>query len=312
MQVIPLAADSLGVRSMATLVVAGGTRVLIDPGAALAATRHGAPPSPEERAALDAATERIIGALCLADAVVVTHYHEDHANLLPYVLSSSAILVKQPGSPGERRAAAELLPAPVRSRHAYTECLRSKERIRNVTLEFSPPFSHGKPGGCATTVAAVAVTAPQGRFVFASDAQGLLEPEALAWVAAHRPDLVYVSGIPTYRVGLAADNPDAAWNAGDVAASAEQLHRLLQATGCQVILDHHLVREPHYRRSHAALFAGGRVRTAAGFLGTPERLLEAQRHQSGIQEPLPIESPAPAAVRWTPTIETPALAAVNA
>jgi len=44
MRVIPLAADSLGVRSMATYVEAGGLRLLIDPGATLAPRRYGLGP----------------------------------------------------------------------------------------------------------------------------------------------------------------------------------------------------------------------------------------------------------------------------
>src|SRR5436853_585901 len=45
MRVIPLAAESLGVRSMATYVEAGDLGILIDPGATLAPTRWGLPPA---------------------------------------------------------------------------------------------------------------------------------------------------------------------------------------------------------------------------------------------------------------------------
>ena len=45
MKIIPLAADSLGVRSMATYVEAGSTGLLLDPGATLAPARYGLPPS---------------------------------------------------------------------------------------------------------------------------------------------------------------------------------------------------------------------------------------------------------------------------
>ena len=48
MNVVPLAADSIGVRSMATYVECGQTRVLIDPGAALAPNRFGLPPADAE------------------------------------------------------------------------------------------------------------------------------------------------------------------------------------------------------------------------------------------------------------------------
>ena len=48
MRVMPLAADSLGVRSMATYVEAGALRLLIDPGATLAPRRYGLDPAPAE------------------------------------------------------------------------------------------------------------------------------------------------------------------------------------------------------------------------------------------------------------------------
>lgn len=41
MRVIPLASESLGVRSLATFVEAGGLRILIDPGVALGPKRYG-------------------------------------------------------------------------------------------------------------------------------------------------------------------------------------------------------------------------------------------------------------------------------
>ena len=59
MKIIPLAADSLGVRSMATYVEVGGTGLLLDPGATLAPARYGLPPSVEEWEALRRANDRI-------------------------------------------------------------------------------------------------------------------------------------------------------------------------------------------------------------------------------------------------------------
>ena len=110
MQVTPLAADSLGVRSMATLVEIGGVRILVDPGVTLADSRFGMGPTAEEKQAQEAAVNRIVGALCQVDAVVVTHYHDDHMNLLPYVLSTTAVYLKTPATAKERRFAQDLFP----------------------------------------------------------------------------------------------------------------------------------------------------------------------------------------------------------
>src|SRR5437762_7403281 len=78
MKILPLAAESLGVRSMATYVEAGGTGVLIDPGATLAASRFNLPPADEEWEALRGANDRISAYAGSATVVFISHYHEDH------------------------------------------------------------------------------------------------------------------------------------------------------------------------------------------------------------------------------------------
>ena len=78
MRVIPLAAESLGVRSMATYVEAGDLGILIDPGATLAPTRWGLPPAEAEWQALRRANDRISAYATRARLIFVSHYHEDH------------------------------------------------------------------------------------------------------------------------------------------------------------------------------------------------------------------------------------------
>ena len=298
MQVTPLAAESMGVRSMATLVEAGGVRVLIDPGATVAPQRNGLPPSPEESAALDGANERIIGALCQADAVVVTHYHDDHANLLPYVLSSAALYVKRPAGSGDRRFTVGLFPRLVHTRRSFTEMDASSATLRGLSFTFSPAFPHGKPGCRTGSVVAVTLRSDEGCFVFASDVQGPVTPEALAWLIDQRPDVVYVSGAPTYRTAFARDAEAGAWRPGDVRLAESNLLALMESTGCRVIVDHYLARDTHFRRAYAAVFATGRAQTAAEFLGMPERLLEAHRGYGGSQASMFPPHPDPIAGSW--------------
>src|SRR5688572_3104001 len=119
MEILPLAADSMGLRSMATLVDTGSARVLIDPGVTLAPERSGLPPGAAERQAYEEAVERIIGALCQVDAVVVTRYDDEHMNLLSYVLSTTATYLKTPASAQEHRVARELFPRLQRTGRAF-------------------------------------------------------------------------------------------------------------------------------------------------------------------------------------------------
>ena len=96
MKIVPLAADSLGVRSMATYVEAGSTGLLIDPGATLAPARYGLPPSQEEWEALKRANDRISAYATRARYVFVSHYHEDHFRSDPACYVGRVVLAKDP------------------------------------------------------------------------------------------------------------------------------------------------------------------------------------------------------------------------
>lgn len=274
MDVIPLAAESLGVRSMATLVDTGGVRVLIDPGAALARNRYGLPPTPAERQAYEEASARIIGTLCQVDAVVVTCYREEHLNLLPYVLSSAAVYLKEPGDAGERRNAKELLQRLERTGRSFELVTGNTVNWRDVSLTFSPPLPEGHPG--SGPVMAVAVKSKDRCFVHGSDVQGPLSPTAVEWFLEQRPDLVYLSGAATYRMGF----EDAPLASADLKTCRAHLAALLRFSGCRVILDHLLFRDPAGKRWFADLFDDGRVQSAAGYLGLPEQPLEARRRDA--------------------------------
>ena len=103
----------------------------------------------------------------------------------------------------------------------------------------------------------------------ASDLQGPASPVATAYLLRERPDLVYLSGPPTYLQGPV--GPDV------VQRGIDNLMRLVGETGCRVIVDHHAVREPRFRDRLADAFATGRVVTAAEYIGRINECLEARR-----------------------------------
>src|SRR5438046_7536427 len=96
MKVVPLAAESLGVRSMATYVEAGPTGILIDPGATLSPSRFNLPPSEEEWEALRRANDRISAYAARSSLVFVSHYHEDHFRSDSATYAGRTVLVKDP------------------------------------------------------------------------------------------------------------------------------------------------------------------------------------------------------------------------
>ena len=273
MKIVPLAADSLGVRSMATYVEAGGTGILIDPGATLAPARYGLPPSQEEWDALKRANDRISAYAARARYVFVSHYHEDHFRSDPATYAGRVVLVKDPrrmvtGAQARRAEALwKVLDGPAR--------VQAADRVRLVTpdleLHVSPPLPHGTEGTPLGYVVALTIVDhhEHQRFVFASDVQGPLSSVAAAWLIQAKPTTLYLSGPPSYverDVGTAA-----------IDRAVDNLRRVLDATGCRVIMDHHAVRDPRFSTRFAPLWETGRVVTAAAHLGLTAQPLEARR-----------------------------------
>jgi hypothetical protein len=275
MKVLPLAAESLGVRSMATYVEAGDTTILIDPGASLAPARYGLPPAEPEWEALRRANDRISAYAARASLVFVSHYHEDHFRTDPSTYAGRMVLAKEPrrmvGGQQSRRGAALWSALAGVCKLQAADGWRRREPA--VELVVSPPLPHGLEGTPLGYVVALTVVdaAERERFVFASDVQGPLSAVATGWLIQQRPTLLYLSGPPSY---VERDMPE-----GTVDRGIDQLLRILDATGCRVLMDHHALRDPNFSTRFERLWSTGRVTTAAAYLGVETAALEARRRQ---------------------------------
>ena len=273
MKVIPLGAESLGVRSMATYVEAAGRGILIDPGATLAPSRFGLPPADEEWEALRRTNDRISAYAARAETVFVSHYHEDHFRSDPASYAGRRVLVKDPRRMVQglqaRRAAELWKTLQEHARVAVADDLI--ERSMDLVLEVSPPLPHGLEATTLGYLVALTIAEPRERerFVFASDVQGPLSAVAAGYLVRQRPTLLYLAGPPSYverEVGAAV-----------IDSGIDHLMRIVETTGCRVIMDHHALRDVAWRERFARLWDTKRVSTAAGYLGLPEATLEARR-----------------------------------
>jgi hypothetical protein len=294
MKVVPLAADSLGVRSMATYVEVASRGILIDPGATLAASRYNLPPADEEWEALRRANDRILAYGTRADLVFVSHYHEDHFRHDPGAYTGRRVLAKDPrrmvaGAQAERASALWRSAAPgarfeVADGRVYEDL--------DLSLRVSPPLPHGGEGTPMGFVLALTVADRSDgfRFVFASDVQGPISAVATAYLLRERPHLLYLSGPPCYiekQMGTAA-----------IDRGIQNLLRIVHETGCRVIMDHHAVRDTRTTERFGSLWDTGKVVTAAGYLEVEEQPLEARRAAlwAGHRKP-PARMATPARVR---------------
>lgn len=289
MKVIPLATESLGVRSMATFVEVAGTGILIDPGATLAPSRFGLPPAEEEWEALRRANDRISAYATRAEIVFVSHYHEDHFRSDPASYAGRTVLLKDPRRMVQGLQARRGLElwrtldglARVRSADSY------QRREADFTLEVSPPLAHGTEGTPLGYVVALTIAHPaeRERFIFASDVQGPLSPVAAAYLIRQRPTLLYLSGPPAYmehEVGTEA-----------IERGVQHLLRVIEATGCRVIMDHHALRDARWPERLGRLWQTGHVVTAAGYLGLADGALEARRRHLWAQARRPAAKAVP-------------------
>jgi len=274
MKIVPLAAESLGVRSMATYVEAGGTGVLIDPGATLAPSRFNLPPADEEWEALRRANDRISAYAARAGIIFISHYHEDHFRHDPGGYAGRWVLAKDPrrmiaGAQGRR--ASDLWREIGRAARLESADGREHEGTK-LSFRVSPPLAHGIEGTTLGYVVAITLIDPaeRFRFVFASDVQGPLSRVATAYLIRERPHLLYLSGPPSYlekQVGTAV-----------IDHGIDNLRRVIDATGCRVIMDHYALRDANAADRFGALWEEGRVVTAARYLGVRETALEGKRH----------------------------------
>ena len=273
MKIVPLAADSLGVRSMATYIECGETRILVDPGASLAQSRFNLPPADEEWEAFRRANDRISAYAGRSAVLFISHYHADHFRYDPSLYHDKNLWAKDPKRMiGARQAgrAALLwrgLPGDCRADSAEGRRLETADAV----LSASPPLPHGVDGTELGHVVALTITDRREgtRFVHASDVQGPLSPVAAAYLIRERPNLLYLSGPPAYlekTIGSAL-----------IERGVESLLRIVEATGCRAILDHHAIRAQDYRERLGRLWETGRVSTAAEFLGLADAPLEARR-----------------------------------
>lgn len=275
MKIVPLAAESLGVRSVATYVECGATRLVIDPGASLAPSRFNLPPADAEWEALKRANDRISGYAARAGWVFVSHYHEDHFRYDPALYRDRGVWAKDPGrmiTPSQEGRARELWKA-LEGQCRLDAAEGRRYETADCVLHASPPLAHGVEGSGLGYVVALTVTDRREgfRFVHASDVQGPLSAVAAAYLTRERPSLLYLSGPPAYleaRLGRAL-----------IEQGVEHLLRLIDRTGCRVIMDHYALRDDEYPERFRRLWETGRVVTAAGFLGLEDQPLEARRRR---------------------------------
>ena len=286
MKIYPLAFDSMGVRSQATLVIVNGYKILIDPGVALAPKRYGLPPTEPELKALDIVRKKIMEIGEKADIVIVTHYHYDHhpypddLEMYERIFKDKIVYMKSYED--------EVTDSAKKRGKKFYENIKelAKEIIiadgkkvkldKNIVLEFSPAVWHGPVGSKVGRVIMVYIKKGRSSFLHGSDVQNLADPDALKWVLEKNPSFIIVDGYPTILMG---------WRVSKKSfdESMNNLKQLIEKTKAKtIILDHHIVRDKNFKEKMKELYElaekhGKKLLTAAEYMGMDNLLLQAWR-----------------------------------
>jgi len=297
-RVVPLAAESFGVRSMCSYVETSDEKILLDAGVSLGPNRFGLPPHPKEYEALAECREKIADAADKAEVVTISHYHFDHhtpsytdwcynwssEEVASQIYEGKIVLAKSYRSKinfSQRRRG--WMFSKTGGSHAKELSYADGKvfEFGETKLRFSEPVFHGSENSQLGWLIMVTVEHEDEKLLYTSDVQGPMYDATLRVILAQNPQMIIVGGPPTYLGGLV--------NQEDVQQGIQNLGRLTEKVPLTV-LDHHLLRDGKWRQLSQPIFdsaskAGHRVVTVAEFLKRQNNLLEYQRRELFEAEP---------------------------
>ena len=298
-ELVPIAAESLGVRSMCCALETPDVSILFDAGASLG-LRQGLAPHPREYLALAEARRKIRDYAKNAEVIVVSHYHFDHFtppfqsdNVWTFaskeeaaaIYSGKRVLVKdvrEDINPSQRKRGWIFQSYIGPLAKSVEEADDKAFRFGRTMLKFSPPLSHGQEESELGYVLVATLTYGGGSVTIAPDVQGPTSGEALRYIARCKSELIFLGGPPTYLAQTKVQE--------DVLAKSIENMKELASNTPTTLIDHHLLRDIDWREKVREVFTAAEsnsnsIKTAAEYLGLRDSLLEASRRMLYEREP---------------------------
>jgi len=299
--VVPLAAESLGVRSMCTYVETPEVRILLDAGVSLCPDRFRLPPHPTEFKAIDNCRRKIAEAAEKAEIVTLSHYHFDHhtpsyedwlcnwtvaTETARQIYENKTVLIKNPKEKinYSQRRRGWMFQKTGGKYARKLEIADGKTFIygKVTKVRFSEPVFHGPENSTLGWVLIATVEYQNEKFMFAPDIQGPMSATTLEIIAKERPQLLMLGGPPLYLAKFKVDEEQ-------LQLGLRNLEKVVKTVQC-AILEHHILRDENWREKTNNVFAvacgaGCKVLTAAEFLGKENMFLEAMRKRLFIEKP---------------------------
>lgn len=300
MRIVPIAEESLGVRSVAMYVETQDLRILLDPGVSLAPRRFGLAPHPREVERARMLRARLEDLVARCSHVFISHYHRDHFTV-PYrslymatseesyvrTYSGRVVLMKSPRdlNYSQRLRYSSLARAIRGVARDLVHVDGARMSLGSTELVFSESLPHGPEGSRTGRVVALSIADPEARLTFMPDVQGPMSERAVGFALASRPEILVVGGPPFYLSHI--------FTAEDLEAGVRGLARIVETAPLrQLVITHHALRTLEWRGLLGEVFSRARARgveitTYAQILGVEEDLLEARRRELFETEPPP-------------------------
>jgi len=278
MKILPIAFDSLGVRSMATYVETDDIRIFIDPGVSIAPDRYSLPPHRIELDRHQEMWKAIKHWVNVSDIIIITHYHYDHHNPDEQgIYDAKDVFLKHPRefiNQSQKQRAAALLSMIESCAKTINIADGKTYTFGNTKVIFSEPVFHGLSDRLGYVIEVFIEDTK--RFIFTSDVQGPLSDNAVNFIIDKAPDEIIIDGPATYLLG-------SHYKKNDIDLAIENLGKIISNTPVKkFVVDHHLLRDlswENYITGLRDIRQGVSVCSAAGYLGKKEDILEARRKE---------------------------------
>lgn len=276
MKIIPIASDSLGVRSMATYIETKDCKIFIDPSAALGPKRYGLPPVQHELETLFKTKLKIAELAGKCEILIISHYHYDHYNPNEAFYKGKKVFAKdiEKNINKSQKQRGTDFKKNVENICDLEYCDDSKHQIGNTRILFSPPFFHGPENVRLGYVIMTTIDDSERIIIHSSDVQGPVTKSAKEYIIDQKPDLLIMDGPPTIFLGWK-------FSKQSLQDASDNLVEIINTLGCQVILDHHLLRDLKYLDIFSEPYRIGKekIKTFAEYLGKENNTLEAHRKE---------------------------------
>ena len=277
MKIIPIASDSLGVRSIATYVETKDCKIFIDPSAAISPKRYGLPPHKKENEVFNKTKKKISEIADKCDILTISHYHYDHYDEEGKFYKRKKVFAKDISKNINKSQKQRGLDFKQKFEEScdLTYCDDSKHTFGDTEIKFSKAFFHGPENVRLGFVIMTTIDDCEKRLLHTSDVQGPITKAAKDYIIGQKPDLLILDGPPTMLLGFR-------FSRKNLQIASDNLSEILEKLYCDIILDHHLLRDLKYKENFSEPFKIGqrRLKTFAEYLGKENNTLEANRKKS--------------------------------